>query len=161
MQKTTLLALLRHGLTTAGGALVTKGFADSAEVEQLAGALITILGVLWSIWEKRNRPACPTVPPVVIALFCLLPLLTFTPGCVSRSMVRYDGEGKPWSKEKLTLFLVRGEAAKLREQIKETKAGDYSRDVSIGSLKGETETDKLKELLGEVAERAAKGALKP
>ena len=80
-------------------------------------------------------------------------------GCVSRSMTRFDGEGKPWSKERLTLFMVRGEASKLREQIKETKAGDYTRDVFIGEVKGETETDKLKDLLGEVAERAAKGAV--
>ena len=160
MNKTTLLALLRHGLTTAGGALASKGLAGSDDIEALAGAIVTIIGVVWSIWEKRNRPAGPTVPPVVIALFCLLPLLTVTPGCLNRTMKRYDPvTGNLWSVEDFSVVLMRGEASKLREEVKETSEGDYERKVSVGALKGETETDKLKDLIGEVAERAAKGAL--
>lgn len=161
MNKTTLLALLRHGLTTAGGALASKGLAGSDDIEALAGAIVTIVGVVWSIWEKRNRPAGPTVPPVVLALFCLLPLLTFTPGCLSRTMKRYDPvTGSLWSTEKFSVVLMRGEASKLREEIKETAEGGYERKVSVGALKGETETDKLKDLAGEVVERGISAGIK-
>jgi hypothetical protein len=60
-----LLALLRHGLTTAGGALTTQGLASSDEVNQLAGAVITIVGIVWSIFEKRarNKAAQPASAP--------------------------------------------------------------------------------------------------
>jgi hypothetical protein len=76
-------------------------------------------------------------------------------------MKRYDPEtGKLWSTEKFSVVLMRGEASKLREQVKETASGDYERDVSIGALKGETETDKLKDLAGEVVDRAVSAGVK-
>lgn len=109
MNKTTLLALLRHGLTTAGGALAAKGVADSAEVEQLAGALVTIIGVVWSIVEKRNRagaaPAAPAVPPGTAALLLLFGLLFLTPGCTS--FVVEQGDASP---ERTITFKLRGRA---------------------------------------------------
>ena len=45
----------RHLLTTVGGALVSKGILDSTQVEPLAGAIIVVAGVLWSIWQKRAK----------------------------------------------------------------------------------------------------------
>jgi hypothetical protein len=54
MNKDSILGLIRHLLTFGGGALVTKGFADDAEMQQLVGALITVIGVIWSIVQKRN-----------------------------------------------------------------------------------------------------------
>lgn len=121
----------------------------------VAGAAGT--GVREIVDQNRKR-----IPGASAPLCFLSSLLFLSSGCLSRTMTRYDPEtGKKWSTESFRVVLMRGEASKLREQVKETAAGDYDRDVSIGSLKGETETDKLKELLGEVAERAAKGAVKP
>jgi multisubunit Na+/H+ antiporter MnhB subunit len=58
-----LLGLLRHGLTAAGGALVTKGLVDQAGADQLVGALITLAGAAWSIYEKVKTKAAATPPP--------------------------------------------------------------------------------------------------
>lgn len=52
-----LAGLIRHALTTVGGVLVAKGYLDSGTVEAVAGAVVTILGVIWSLVAKRQRPA--------------------------------------------------------------------------------------------------------
>ncbi len=50
--------LIRHALTVAGGALAAKGFAvGDSDIEVLSGALLAIVGVLWSVWSKRAKPA--------------------------------------------------------------------------------------------------------
>lgn len=41
--------LLRHGLTTAGGFLTSSGIANADQVTGLVGALMAVLGVLWSM----------------------------------------------------------------------------------------------------------------
>lgn len=48
------LGVLRHILTFGGGYLVSDGVVNEGEVEALVGALVTLIGVLWSIWEKRR-----------------------------------------------------------------------------------------------------------
>lgn len=93
----------------------------------------------------------------------LLPLVVLaliSQGCLSRKMVRYTAEGKPYSTEKFTAFLVRGEVTKIDERVKETGKGDYERNVRIGAVKGESEVDKVKELVGAAVEAAVKGATK-
>lgn len=55
MNKETILGVIRHILTFGGGFLVTKGLADAGMVESIVGALTTLVGVVWSIAEKRNR----------------------------------------------------------------------------------------------------------
>lgn len=54
MNQEILLGLVRHVLTTAGGILVTKGYADSSAVETGSAALVTLIGVLWSIAHKAG-----------------------------------------------------------------------------------------------------------
>jgi hypothetical protein len=88
----------------------------------------------------------------------LAPCSLMLVGCVSRDFTRYSADGKPWSRDSIRFFLVRGEASNVRERVKETSKGDYERDVSIGAVKGETETDKLATVAGAVAEGAARGA---
>lgn len=52
-----LLALIRHGLTVAGGALVANGVASADDVSMFAGAVVTILGLGWSLYRKvTNAP---------------------------------------------------------------------------------------------------------
>ena len=57
----TLSSLIRHGLTAAGGFLVAKGLASSDQVGQLAGAIATVIGTVWSIWKNR-KPVAPPAP---------------------------------------------------------------------------------------------------
>ena len=57
----TLTSLLRHGLTAAGGFLVAKGLASADQAGQLAGAIATIIGTVWSIWKNR-KPVTPPTP---------------------------------------------------------------------------------------------------
>jgi uncharacterized membrane protein YjjB (DUF3815 family) len=56
---TTLSSLIRHGLTAAGGFLVAKGLASADQVAELAGAVVTLVGTIWSIWRNR-KPIAPT-----------------------------------------------------------------------------------------------------
>lgn len=49
-----ILGVVRHILTIAGGALVTRGYIGSGDLELLAGAIATVAGIAWSIYEKRK-----------------------------------------------------------------------------------------------------------
>ena len=53
MTKEIVFGIIRHILTIAGGALVTKGLVDSAGLEQAIGSVIGVLGVVWSIVAKK------------------------------------------------------------------------------------------------------------
>lgn len=44
--------LLRHGITGAGLLLVDKGYATEADVQVAAGAVVTLFGIAWSVYEK-------------------------------------------------------------------------------------------------------------
>lgn len=59
MNRDSILGLLRHALTTAGGALVAQGGISDSEVTAVAGSIVTIVGVLWSVAEKRRRTTGP------------------------------------------------------------------------------------------------------
>lgn len=47
---------IRHALTTAGGALVTKGVLDAATLESGIGALMVLSGIAASIISKYKSP---------------------------------------------------------------------------------------------------------
>lgn len=53
--KDTVLGIIRHVLTAVGGALVAKGTIDEATLTAAVGAIVTLIGVAWSIIEKRRR----------------------------------------------------------------------------------------------------------
>lgn len=46
--------LVRHAVTTFGGVLISLGYTDSNGLTAIAGGAAAIVGVLWSIWAKRN-----------------------------------------------------------------------------------------------------------
>ena len=54
MNKDTILGVIRHALTFGGGLLVARGLVDSGQAAELAGALVSIIGVTWSIIAKRK-----------------------------------------------------------------------------------------------------------
>lgn len=49
--------VLRHLLTGAGAVLVAKGIADEATVSSLVGAVTTLAGIAWSVWQKYTSGA--------------------------------------------------------------------------------------------------------
>jgi hypothetical protein len=51
-----ILGLVRHVLTALGGAAILKGYIDTAGVEAVVGAVMTLAGIAWSVFEKRQRP---------------------------------------------------------------------------------------------------------
>ena len=54
--KAATLALLHHLLTFIGGALVAKGFIDTESLQELIGAVITLLSVGWMALDKYKGP---------------------------------------------------------------------------------------------------------
>ena len=53
-QDTVLNGIIRHVLTAAGGALVTRGYVAETELELVVGAIITLAGVIWSAIAKSR-----------------------------------------------------------------------------------------------------------
>lgn len=51
----TILGLIRHILTFAGGIFASKGYIDGSEVEGVVGAVVTLVGVVWSALAKSDK----------------------------------------------------------------------------------------------------------
>lgn len=56
-----LSSLIRHGLTAAGGYLVAKGLASADQIGELAGAVVTLIGLVLSMLKNKQVTA-PTPP---------------------------------------------------------------------------------------------------
>ncbi len=54
MAMESILGLLRHLLTFGGGFLVAKGLVDETTMAELVGAGITVIGGVWSIYNKAQ-----------------------------------------------------------------------------------------------------------
>lgn len=48
-----VLGILRHVFTFVGGLIVTKGFIDESLYLELSGAVLTLIGGIWSILSKK------------------------------------------------------------------------------------------------------------
>jgi len=53
MKKEIVFGIIRHTLTFFGGILVLKGVLDEAALSEMTGAIITIVGGVWSVLEKK------------------------------------------------------------------------------------------------------------
>ena len=53
--KTILAGMVRHALTTAGGALVAGGYMESNEMGAFVGGGMILAGIVWSWWNKRGQ----------------------------------------------------------------------------------------------------------
>ena len=49
------LGLIRHLLTAVGGYLVAKGWIDESTVSELVGAVLTIIGTVWSARAPEKK----------------------------------------------------------------------------------------------------------
>lgn len=52
MKKDQILGLVRHTLTFVGGILVAKGLVSEGVVTDVVGAVLTLVGSLWSVMAK-------------------------------------------------------------------------------------------------------------
>lgn len=55
LNQETLKMFVRHGITTFGGALVSKGWIETSELEMLAGAGALLVSLGWSWYRKWSR----------------------------------------------------------------------------------------------------------
>ena len=53
MKKDQGLGIMRHLLTFVGGILVMKGVVDEATFTEISGALLTVVGGIWSVLVKK------------------------------------------------------------------------------------------------------------
>lgn len=53
--KDMILGIVRHVLTTAGGTLAGNGVITDADANVAAGAIITLIGIAWSVWDKKKK----------------------------------------------------------------------------------------------------------
>jgi hypothetical protein len=53
MKKEIIFGIIRHTLTFVGGVLVLKGVVDEATFTEISGALLTLIGGIWSVIEKK------------------------------------------------------------------------------------------------------------
>lgn len=52
MKTTYAASIARHAATFVGGYLAARGMASQEETEQLIASVLTIAGILWSMWQK-------------------------------------------------------------------------------------------------------------
>lgn len=65
-----ILGIIRHCLTYGGGLLTAQGWGTANDWDQVIGAVLTLIGIGWSILDKRKRgitapsgqPAAPIAP---------------------------------------------------------------------------------------------------
>jgi hypothetical protein len=50
-----VMGIIRHALTAGGGALVSHGLLTGDQASDAVGALITLIGIVWSVLEKRKQ----------------------------------------------------------------------------------------------------------
>lgn len=55
MNKEVILGFVRHILTFGGGYVAAKGVIDQAMVNEIIGAMMTLVGVAWSFWDKKAK----------------------------------------------------------------------------------------------------------
>ena len=54
MSKEMIMGLIRHLLTFGGGIVAERGLASGEEVTTGVAAIVTIVGLVWSILNKRK-----------------------------------------------------------------------------------------------------------
>ena len=55
MNATIISAVVRHALTAVGGGLAVSWGIDGAAWEGIVGAIATLAGLGWSVWDKKRQ----------------------------------------------------------------------------------------------------------
>ncbi len=48
-----ILGIVRHVFTFGGGFIVSLGLAEASLVQEISGAVLTLIGAIWSIASKK------------------------------------------------------------------------------------------------------------
>jgi hypothetical protein len=70
-----ILGIVRHVLTAAGGGLVADGWLSGDDLNTAIGAITTLVGIVWSVWEKRQAKAVAKGVAIVLAAVLVAPAL--------------------------------------------------------------------------------------
>ena len=54
MNRNMVMGVVRTVLATVGGAIAARGYADEQSVNEIGGALLTLIAGIWSVVEKRR-----------------------------------------------------------------------------------------------------------
>lgn len=54
MAKDKILGIVRHVLTAGGGYVVGAGYISASSMPETVGAIMTIIGVVWSLISKKK-----------------------------------------------------------------------------------------------------------
>lgn len=54
LTKEQVLGIVRHTMTFVGGILIAKGLIDEEIVTEITGAVLTLVGGIWSVVEKNK-----------------------------------------------------------------------------------------------------------
>jgi hypothetical protein len=54
LTKDQILGITRHALTFIGGLLIMKGLVDEALFTEISGGIMTLVGAVWSIINKKE-----------------------------------------------------------------------------------------------------------
>lgn len=55
MTRDQVLGMVRHALTFGGGVLLALGIVEETMWAEVSGAVVTLIGAAWSIYEKMER----------------------------------------------------------------------------------------------------------
>jgi hypothetical protein len=78
-----VLGLVRHLLTIGGGFFINQGVMDNNDQETAIAAIVTLIGVAWSVLVKMSAKGFGGQAAVVALLICLVGVGS---GCVSSTM---------------------------------------------------------------------------
>jgi hypothetical protein len=53
LSKEQILGIVRHALTFIGGIVVMKGLVDETMVTEIIGGVMTLVGAVWSVIDKK------------------------------------------------------------------------------------------------------------
>lgn len=62
MNQTIVTAIVRHLLTTVGGGFLMSFGITGGTLDAVVGALSTLAGVAWSLYDKRGKGAAADAP---------------------------------------------------------------------------------------------------
>jgi hypothetical protein len=52
---TFIAGIIRHIITTLGGAAAAQGYIGESDVQLIAGSVVTLIGVGMSVWDKYQK----------------------------------------------------------------------------------------------------------
>lgn len=163
MNSDQILGLIRHSLTFGAGLLVARGVASESDANALVGALVGLIGAVWSCVEKRrDRTASPgggaSPTTLVLLLSCLLLAVAGGAGCTRFRTVQLDRtQGTNGTMREIETRASATTFAAGKQALQGWKASqtDKTQGASVGSVNQESDAAQLIEGLATLGRIAA------